>query len=140
VCLTISIEADATDRERLAVAALAASAFGLRVDIEHTSRWPWAQRTTVRATITDGGGCACGLLSDDADWSSESWRMRPDIVEPLARTLEVLLQHGPGRVALEAFWAGDRPHREVRLASNEMGAIVRGKGLGTKVRYIIERA
>src|SRR5206468_1112474 len=106
MCLTVWIEVDATERDTLTAAAATASGFGLRVDVEHPSRWPWAHRRPVRATITEDGACACGLLSDDADWDAESWAMRSAVVEPLARTLEALLQHGPHRVVVEALWAG----------------------------------
>jgi len=140
VCLTVWIEVDATDRDSLTEAAASASRFGLRVDVEHPSRWPWAQRRPVRATITEDGGCACGLLGDDADWDAETWAMRPEVIEPLARAFEALLQHGTARAAVEALWAGDRPQKEVRITSRELAAVVRSKGLGTKARYVIERA
>jgi len=140
MCLTVWIEAEAAERERLMSAAATASEFGLRVDVEHPSRWPWAQRRPVRATITEDGGCACGLLSDDADWNAETWAMRPEIVEPLARTLEALLQHGPPRVAVEALWDGDRPQKELCIGLAELAGVVRSTGLGTKARYVIERA
>jgi hypothetical protein len=139
MCLTISIQADASERDDLSTAAHVASRFGLRVDVEHPSRWSWAESKPAQVFITEDGGCACSMLADDADWSSETWAMRPEVVEPLARTLEALVQHGPRPLVLEALWAGDSPHTEVSLEAGEIGSLVRGEGFGTKVRYVIKR-
>jgi hypothetical protein len=65
--------------------------------------------------------------------------MRSDVVEPLARTLEALLQDGPPGLSVEALWAGDRPEKEVFVTPGELAATVRGKGLGTKARYVSGR-
>jgi hypothetical protein len=94
VCSSIWIEAAAADRDSLVTAAKSASHFGLQVDVDHVSRWPWARMGPVRPTVTEDGGCACGMLSDDADWNAEAWAMRTDIIEPLAKTLEVLVTPG----------------------------------------------
>lgn len=138
MCLTISIQADASERDGLSMAAHVASRCGLRVEVEHPSCWSWAESKPARAFITEGGGCACSMLADDADWNSETWALRPEVVEPLARALEALVQHGPRPLVLEALWAGDSPHTEVSLGADEVGSLVRGEGLGTKVRYVIK--
>lgn len=52
----------------LDTAAIEASGVGLRVDVGHPSRWLWVKDKAARATISEEGGCACSLLSDDADW------------------------------------------------------------------------
>ena len=80
------------------------------------------------------------MLSDDADWNADTWAMRPDVVEPLAKTLEVLLQQGPRHMAVEALWAGDRSLEETRVTPAELAHIVRTTGLGTKRRYVVPRA
>jgi hypothetical protein len=140
VCLTIVLEADANQRAALLAAAGDAARFGLRIHVEHPSRWPWARRRPVRAEITEDGGCACSLLSDDADWSAPAWVMRPEAVEPLALTLEVVVQRGLPGLAVEALWAGDRPEKAMKIKAGDLAALVRSKGLGTRVRYTIERA
>jgi hypothetical protein len=66
--------------------------------------------------------------------------MRQDVVEPLARTLETLLKDGPPRISVQAMWVGDRPDMEIVVTPGELAAIVRGEGLGTKTRYVTERA
>jgi hypothetical protein len=139
VCLSIWIEAATSDRDSLVTAANSASEFGLQVDVDHVSRWPWARKGPVRATITEDGGCACGMLGDDADWNAETWAMRPDIIEPLAQTLEELVRLGPRRITVAALWAGDRPQQEFKVTPADLMLIIRTTGLGTKRRYVVER-
>jgi hypothetical protein len=139
MCLLIWIEAEAADRASLVTAAHAASEFGLQVDVARASRWPWARSKPVRATISEGGGCACGMLSDDAAWNAETSAMRADIVEPLARTLETLLSLGPGRLTVAALWVGERPQQQLDVTPAELTRLVRTTGLRTKTRYVVNR-
>jgi hypothetical protein len=139
MCLTISIEASADERDTLTAAATAASGFGLHVEVDRLSRWPWARHRPVRVSITEAGGCACSLLADGASWDAETWEMRHDVVEPLARTLQTMLEHGPPRMSVEALWAGDRPNVEVVVTPGDLAALVHGDGLGTMTRYVTER-
>jgi len=99
-------------------------------------RWPWARTGPVRATVTEDGGCACGMLSDDADWNAETWAMRAASFEPLAQTLEELLRLGPRRITVAALWAGDRPQRGAQRHASRSKRIIRTTGLGTKRRYV----
>ena len=138
--MTITVEARSHDREALVAAAMQAERFGLRIEVGHESRLPWARHRPVRAEVTEDGGCACSLLSDDGDESGPAWSMRPDIVEPLALTLEALAHSGPLPLTLEALWVGDRPNSEVKVTPSDVAALVRGQALGTTVRYISERA
>lgn len=139
MCLSIWIEAAAPDRDSLVTAANSASQFGLQVDVRDISPWPWARTGPVRATVTEDGGCACGMLSDDADWNAETWAMRADMIEPLAQTLEELLRLGPRRITVAALWAGDRPQQELNVTPADLTRIIRTTGLGTKRRYVVER-
>lgn len=135
MCLVIWVKTDAADRDTLAAAARKASAAGLRVEMESRSWWPWARRAPALATITEDGGCACGLLSDDADWNADTWLMRPEILEPLARTLQILADEGPATLFLEALWAGDAPLETARVTVTELVMLARSSRLGTRTRY-----
>ncbi len=139
MCLTITVEAAATERDRLTAAAANTSGLGLHLQIAHPSKLSWAKSRPVKVSISENGGCACSLLSDEADWNAKTWALRPQIVEPLAKTLEALLQQGPPSVAFEALWAGDRPIEEISLGPSELANVVRTTGLGTKTRYIVKR-
>src|SRR5215218_7675873 len=98
MCLELWVEVDASQGLQLEAAARKVSGQTIQVAIPHSSPWPWARQRPARAYLSDGRGCACGLLADDADWDAEAWSMRPDILEPLARTVEVLLNEGLGVV------------------------------------------
>jgi len=95
MCLILVATSPASGRAQLEAAALEAVSTGLRIDVDHPSRWFWARRSPVRATISEQGGCACSLLGDDADWGAATWAMRPEVLERLAKTLEILSLHGP---------------------------------------------
>lgn len=139
MCLVISAEAPASDRQQLEAAARAATTAGLRVTLDHASRWPWALQRPARASVSEDGTCACSLLSDDADRNAESWSMRPDIREPLARTLEVLATQGPTQVTVQALWIGESAHEEVCITVKELVSLAAAGALGTRRRYRVER-
>src|SRR5690349_8952275 len=115
MCLMLVATAEASQREQLTGAAGKASATALRVEMEHPPRWPWARETPARATISEEGGCACSLLSDDADWNADAWSMRPEILEQLARTLQILTDEGPPELSVEALWLGEAASETVRV-------------------------
>ena len=140
MCLIITVEVPSAARETLERAARAASTDKLRVNMDHMPRWPWAQRDVARASISEDGMCACSLLTDEADWNAESWAMRPEVLEPLARTLETLVSQGPARLAVQTLWAGDGPATERPVTAHDLAATAREGRLGTRIRYVIERA
>jgi hypothetical protein len=137
MCLFLEAISSAADRAILEVAACEASSAGLRVVVGHPSRWPWAKDRPVRATISEEGGCACSLLSDDADWDAETWSMRPEILTRLASTLEILAMRGPKDLVVEALWAGDVPKDTVSVTPSELGKIAKSSHLGTRTRYTV---
>lgn len=140
MCLIITVEAPWAERGGLERAARAASTDRLRVTMDHMPRWPWAQRELARASISEDGMCACSLLTDEADWNADNWAMRPEVLEPLSRSLETLASEGPARLAVQALWAGDGPAKECVVTARDLVTTVREGRLGTRIRYVIERA
>ena len=67
MCLMLVATGAPSGREELNRAAHNAAATGLRVELDPASVALGSQQT-VRAHISEEGGCACSLLSDDADW------------------------------------------------------------------------
>jgi hypothetical protein len=139
MCLMLVATTEAPEREKLAGAARKASATALRVEMEHPPRWPWARETPARATISEEGGCACSLLSDDADWNADDWAMRPEILEQLARTLQILTDEGPPNLFVEALSLGEAPSEMARVTRSELVELARSSRLGTRTRYEIVR-
>jgi hypothetical protein len=131
-------EVPASARQQLEAAARAAATAGLRVTVDHASRWPWALQRPARASVSEDGTCACSLLSDDADWNADFWSMRPEIREALARTLEVLTRQGPAHVTVQALWVGEAAREEVSISVKELMALAAAGQLGTRRRYRVE--
>jgi hypothetical protein len=129
------VASESQERERFNHAAREAAAAGLRVEVEHPVRWPWACKTAVRATISENGGCACSLLSDAADWDADFWATRPEILDQLARTLQIIVDEGPPRLTAEALWIGETPRQTSRVTAAELIELARSSRLGTKTRY-----
>jgi hypothetical protein len=89
----------------------------------------------VHATISEDGGCACSLLADDADWDAPFWSMRPEVLEPLALTLEVVGAAAPHGFLVAALWVGDAPGEEKVVTLEELVSDTRAGRLGTRARY-----
>jgi len=140
MCLVLTVRAPAAAHSALAAVAALPSGT-LRVELApapaHAPRWPWARPRDTEATVSEGGGCACSLLAEDADWDAEAWAMRADVREPLAQTLEGLGAAVPGGVIIEALWVGERPEREQRVTPAELAALARAGTLGTRTRYVV---
>ena len=137
MCLMLIATAKAAEREKLEQAARQAAASGLRIEMEHPHRWSWARGTAARATISEEGGCACSLLTDDADWNADAWAMRPEILERLARTLQILADEGPSSLCVEALWIGETPNQTARVTASELATLARSSRLGTRTKYEI---
>ena len=139
MCLILVASAPSAARERLEHAARKAAAAGLRVEIEHPPRWPWAREAPARVVLSENGGCACSLLSDQADWNADAWAMRPEVLEQLARTLQILVEEGPPNLAVEALWVGETPRETIAVTAAELVTLARLSGLGTRTRYELSR-
>jgi hypothetical protein len=137
MCLSIEAISPAADRVILEAAAVEASQSGLRVRVSHPSRWLWANDKTVRASISEERGCACSLLTDSADWNAETWSMRPEILDRLATTLDVLARLGPKGLLVEALWGGDVAQETVSVTPTEFAEVARVGKLGTHTRYLV---
>jgi hypothetical protein len=138
MCLLISIEARPDQRERLLAAAELASQNGLRIDVQHASKWSWARERPVLATLTEDGGCSCSLLADDADWNAATWALRPDAVAAVVATLRILLEHGPATLRISALWAGESVECVEAVDRDEFLARILGAGLGTRTAYLVK--
>ena len=140
MCLVIYVKAPHDQRERLLAAAAVASENGLRVDVQHPSRWPWARERPVLAKVTEDGACSCSLLADDADWNAATWALRADVVPKAVATLRTLIEQGPATLRVSALWLGDRPEQVEHVDANQFLSRISGHGLGTKTEYVVKIA
>lgn len=79
-----------------------------------------------KPAVRQGGGvrwfCSCreALAASSAMMrlNAEAWAMRPEILEQLARTLQILADEGPPNLSVEALWVGEAPHSRVVCRSH----------------------
>jgi hypothetical protein len=135
MCLLIEARCASCDREVLEAAARAASTAGLQVNVAHASRLQSASNRPVRATISEDGGCACSLLTDEE--AEGTWSIRPEMLDAFSTTLEMLASQGPPSLAVEALWVGDKPEQTVEVSPRELGILARHNRLGTRTRYSV---
>jgi hypothetical protein len=139
MCLKLTVRVPAANRPDLEAAMLQVPAGDLHVGLAHLPRWPWARDRAAEVVVSEQGGCACSMLTDQADWSADAWAMRSQVLEPLARTLYTLTQDGPEGMTVEALWAGDEPNQEQKVTAMELSALARASQLGTHTRYVLSR-
>jgi hypothetical protein len=135
MCLIVTVRAEANVRPLLESVTRSLPPSALRLDVDHTPCWPWAEPTHVQAVISETGGCACSLLADDADWDAEVWSMRPEVLAPLAQTLAGVGASELDEFTVEALWTGEQPEAERWVSLQETVSLARTGQLGTKTRY-----
>ena len=98
-------------------------------------------RGNARLSISEkDGGCACSILTDDADWNAHTWDLRLDLLPDLARALSFFSECSSGGYTFEALWVGDKPEKNVDVSTDEMLQIVQRNQIGPKTRYIVRTA
>ncbi len=65
--------------------------------------------------------------------------MRPEILEPLARTLLAVAESAPNGMVVEALWQGEKATRQQSVTPSELAALARNSKLGTHTRYTLSR-
>jgi hypothetical protein len=84
-------------------------------------------------------GCSCSLLADKADWSHPVWVLAPDVLEGLARAVELIADRAKG-VRLQAIWIGDVPETQEWVPLKELLRAIRGNAIRNKHAYLVGRA
>ena len=137
MCLWLTVRAPESGRRDLEAAMRMMPPSGLCVRLARPPLWPWARDRDAKLLISKDGGCACSMLSEDADWDAEVWAMKAGLLEQLARTLSALAEHGPKGMAVEALWQGEKPERRENVTAEELAALARNSRLGTHTRYVL---
>ncbi len=98
-------------------------------------------RDNPRLSISEKGeGCACSMLTDDADWNDPAWDMRREVLPDLALALLFISELASKGFIFEALWAGDKPEKNVEVSLDEILEIVQRNEIGTKTRYTVRAA
>ena len=85
-----------------------------------------------------GEGCACGMLTDDADWNAEFWDFDSALLQPTADVLAKINERVPDGFIVQALWAGDKPEETLKLSFEELQNLVLKNQIKTKTRYEVE--
>jgi hypothetical protein len=111
-------------------------ATGVLSIIEHRN---WRRKPTGLLTISEPSeGCACSMLTEDADWGRPHWDMRPEVLPQIAKTLDAIHQQVPEGFEFEALWIGDEPDGTEAVTIEEMRSLILAGQIGQKVRYVIK--
>jgi hypothetical protein len=102
---------------------LAKSAFSKKSNILHASE--------VRQ------GCACSLLTDNADWNSLYSDMIPEFLPDLAQLLKLLRQNTKSGFSFQALWVGETPLEHIKISIDELVQVIENGKIGTKTKYLI---
>ena len=60
---------------------------------------------------------------------------RPEVLDQLAQTFQILIDEGLPRLTIEALWIGDTPRETVKVTAAEFVRLARSSRLGTRTRY-----
>lgn len=82
-----------------------------------------------------GHGCACSMLSDEADWNATTWAMLPDALRRLADALAAVDSAARGPWEFQARWLDGSKVSEVDITSRELLHLVRRGQIATRSRY-----
>ena len=86
-----------------------------------------------------GRGCSCSLLTDEADWAKPTWTLDPQVLEGLARAVELLAARADG-LTFQALWIGDTPETTDRVPLKQLLRDIRGNAVRNKHVYTIGKA
>ena len=129
------VELVGLDREAvLSVVESESLEFPLCVDVTRERRF---RSRAPYVFLSDGGGCACGMLTDEADWDAPTWDMDRDLAGQLAETITMLGEAAGCDMSLQALWAGDSPTSTVEIDLHALSDLAARSLLGTRTRYLV---
>mgnify|MGYP007022262598 CR=1 FL=1 len=136
MCLTLAIELPTMSIEEAKRIARTGSS-GI-IDVNFVGTTSLLGRSNPRLSISElGEGCACSMLTDEADWNAPEWDIRPELLPHIANALAFICEQAPNGVVLEALWAGDKLDATIELSLEELTIIVMANRLSTKAKYIV---
>jgi hypothetical protein len=136
MCLSLKVKLSEEDAPRSKeIAKLATEIAGVDIGPEHSL---FRKRSSVLNISESGKGCACSLLTDDADWDAETWDMHQSSLPKIAQGLRKLRENTKVGFVFEALWQGEKPTEEKKISIGELANIVESGKIGTKTRYLID--
>jgi hypothetical protein len=132
MCLFVTIKFDGLDRSQ--VTELVSN---LLPEVKLEIRVPrkrWFGRDELYLSLSEDGGCACGFLTDDADWNAATWAMEPNIRPKLAATIRAIGKAVSCSMTFEAIWGG-KVTQTLEVELEQLAQLAENSRLGTTTRY-----
>jgi hypothetical protein len=138
MCLTVSVELPMEKRE---VELIVNRYNSINLDFHYDGVTSFLGRGNHQLSISEKGeGCACSMLTDEADWNAPTWDLREEVLPDLALALLFISETASNGFNFEAIWAGDKPEKSLEVSLNELLELVQQNRVGTKARYIVGTA
>ena len=103
-----------------------------------TERKNWRGNPAGLLILSEPGkGCACSMLTDDAEWGKPQWDMRAEVLSRIAATLKNIAAIASEGFEFESLWIGDKADKTEVITIEDMLRIVRSGKIGQKTRYQI---
>lgn len=96
----------------------------------------WRRRATGEWYISvKGQGCACSMLSDDADWGKEQWDIRSSHVQAIADAVMSVALQVNAPFAFIAGWDGDECHQAIAVTPEQLKNVILTGKIAQNARY-----
>ena len=105
--------------------------------IETVRRRTGISKTIVYLRISEGHGDACSLLSDSADWNSETWDFLPSATPRLIDTVKYIYTKLPEGFNIKFLWAGEEAKASRRMTVDSFIILIKDNKVGTRTCYEI---
>jgi hypothetical protein len=136
MCLTMIITLSKEDIPNISAIDEAANVGGGLQISRYKGGW-FSKPSNIIGLSEVGEGCACSMLSDNADWNCV-WDMEPSALSKIIMTLHKIYELCSHEFIFEALWIGDKPELESHVTLEEMIQIVRDNKIGQKTRYYVK--
>ncbi|UCG57337.1 MAG: hypothetical protein JSU70_21020 [Phycisphaerales bacterium] len=104
-----------------------------------SERKNWLRKPTGLVFLfEEGEGCACSMLTDEADWGQPYWDLRPEVLPVIANTVERLASSIKEPFQFEALWAGDHPEQNMAVTATELADLIKAGKIGQKITYNVK--
>lgn len=127
MCLEVLLQLDPTGSKPIGPKRLEAAS-GLRL-----KKTKWDGNTALH--VSTDGTCSCGLLSDDAEFDSERWRLAPDWLEALTKLVEALRSERVKFRFVVHWLGGERQRGVAKVKLAELVGDIRGNRIRNNVVY-----
>ena len=137
MCLILSVELSQMPKKEAELFAEQIPSLSVQLYFQGTTSF--FGRGNVRFNISETGqGCACSMLTDDADWNAEFWDFQPSLLPQTANLLAHINERAPNGFIVEALWAGDKPEETLTVSIDELRDLVLKNQIKTKAKYLVE--